>query len=123
MQRKILNPEFLENWREVDPLRWRLIVAELLETFFRTIDESYRQMVIAREEGDWETIRTLAHSMKSSFGVIGAEEAHRLLQTIEILAAAKRYRRANVFMARFDLIFVETRALAIEFQRANAQAA
>lgn len=83
MSHVIFNPDVLNGWEQVDPVRWRTVVLEILEIFFETGPEQYRDLQAAVARRDFDQARKLAHSLKSICGSVGAEACHTLLDQIE----------------------------------------
>lgn len=83
VNRATLNLNVLKAWAEVDPNNWRQVAAQLIDLFLSTVPGQLETFKKCRAEANEQGLRRAAHTMKSSYGNVGAEKAHALLSEIE----------------------------------------
>jgi HPt (histidine-containing phosphotransfer) domain-containing protein len=111
VSRKILNESTLAAWKEIDKDNWQKLVAEIATIFFEVGALQFSQLSQFWAIKDLEGIKKTAHSLKSSCGNVGAEEAHYLLDLIERAAEAGELDKLPELMGKLPAIFIESNAL------------
>jgi len=62
---------------------------DVIESYFEDTPLQIQKMQHAYDSGDWETLQRVAHSLKSSSGIFGANKMVELCQALEKAAAKK----------------------------------
>lgn len=82
MDYKYINTEYLEKVTAGDPQ----IIREIVDLFREQVDESFKQMLLYLEAGDYYNLGMLAHKVKSSVSIMGMNDLASMLKTFELQA-------------------------------------
>lgn len=104
LDRKILNPEHLETWKLVAEASWQKMIAEIISIFFDFASGQHFELKKALIAGDFKKVKRVAHSLKSSCGNVGAEQAYDILDKIENLDEKQNESIAGL-LKLFDRVF------------------
>lgn len=80
----LLDRKALDALRELDPDGSSQLIPRLLQAFTSATSRYMRQVHAARESGDIQVIKDVAHTVKSSAANIGALQLHSLCVDIEL---------------------------------------
>ncbi|MDQ2928741.1 MAG: Hpt domain-containing protein [Pseudomonadota bacterium] len=100
----VLDQEALQRLRELDPKGQNHLLERVLRAFESSVLRLAPQLREARQRGDMQAIRHVAHTMKSSSASIGAMRLSRLCAEIE---AAVRQEAADDLPALLDEVDLE----------------
>ncbi|MEO8922521.1 MAG: Hpt domain-containing protein [Caldimonas sp.] len=100
----VLDEEALQRLRELDPKGQNHLLERVLRAFESSVLRLAPQLREARQRGDMQAIRHVAHTMKSSSASIGAMRLSRLCAEIE---AAVRQEAADDLPALLDEVDLE----------------
>ncbi len=100
----VLDEEALQRLRELDPKGQNHLLERVLRAFESSVLRLASQLREARQRGDMQAIRHVAHTMKSSSASIGAMRLSRLCAEIE---AAVRQEAADGLPALLDQVDLE----------------
>ena len=103
----VFNPETLNAWKEIDSAGWQKVTGELIDIFFNNSAAQFEGLKASWNSGDHRRMREIAHSLKSSCGNVGAEEAHRLLNLIEH-SAAMALDELDAHLQKLEGVFART---------------
>jgi CheY-like chemotaxis protein/HPt (histidine-containing phosphotransfer) domain-containing protein len=81
----VLNMQFLDQFRELDPAGGLGLVKQIMRVYLDTSPELLRQVEAAVAAGDADAMRRAAHSLKSSSANVGAETLAALFREFEAL--------------------------------------
>ncbi len=84
----VLDPSYLANLRDMAEYSGRDILRELAELFARDIPGQLAKLRRALDEGDTDTLRRVAHTLKGTAGGLGATEAMTVCGRLEALATS-----------------------------------
>lgn len=112
----VFNPEMLDAWEQVDPDSWRTLVAQILDVFTESADEKRIELKDAVLRRDWQAVKDISHSLKSSFGNVGGEALFLMLGAIEA-AALKDPEQALIGMKNFDTLYCQTMDYLSEYRK------
>jgi HPt (histidine-containing phosphotransfer) domain-containing protein len=85
-----LDPDAVARLRELDPTGENGLIERVLRAFEASVARLVPQLSQARSEGDMQTIRHVAHTLRSSSASIGALKLSRLCADIEVMARQSR---------------------------------
>lgn len=81
-----LDPEAVTRLRELDPTGASGLIERVLNAFEDSVARLVPKLLQARSTGDLQTIRHVAHTLKSSSASIGALKLSQLCSDIEVMA-------------------------------------
>jgi HPt (histidine-containing phosphotransfer) domain-containing protein len=81
----VLDAQALERLRELDPTGQNRLLDRVFAAFEASLARLMPQLDAARGAGDWQAVRHVAHTLKSSSASIGALELSRLCAEVETL--------------------------------------
>jgi HPt (histidine-containing phosphotransfer) domain-containing protein len=81
----VLDAQALERLRELDPTGQNKLLERVFKAFEASIDRLMPQLEAARQASDWQAVRHVAHTLKSSSASIGALELSRLCAEVEAM--------------------------------------
>lgn len=122
MQRLIINRSSLEIWQEIDSDGWRALVNDIIDTFFEIGPTQYITLKEAWSESNFKEVKSIAHSLKSSCGNVGAEEAQHILNEIELSCSKEEHDKLSGLFKRLEVVFVETTKQLVDFKKVNQAA-
>lgn len=122
MSRKLFNEAALAAWKEIDRENWKVIALELIHVFLEIAPGQMTQLCNYWNAKDIEGVKQVAHSLKSSCGNVGAEEAHDLLSAIEKAAMIQDKKSLEQLMLKFPPVFYGSVNLINTFVKANQAA-
>lgn len=105
MEHPILNTLVLEAWKEVDKANWQSMALDIAQTFLEHSTGQFGSLVHAWEARDFDRIKEVSHSLKSSCGNVGARRAQVLLFAIEACALKRDEKALNSLMGEINQIF------------------
>jgi HPt (histidine-containing phosphotransfer) domain-containing protein len=76
------------------------IIRELIEIYMISLDEMTRDLVLAQEEKDTKLLRRIAHSLKSSSQIFGANQLSADCESLEELARTENLADTGLFVER-----------------------
>jgi hypothetical protein len=79
----VLDAEALERLRELDPGGKAGLLARVLATYTHSLQQLLAQLQVARDEGDSQAQRHVAHTLKSSSASVGALTLSALCAEVE----------------------------------------
>jgi HPt (histidine-containing phosphotransfer) domain-containing protein len=85
----LIDESKLLSWQKIYPEDWESIVLEILELFFTTSLDQHQKLLAAYKNLDENSLKSTAHSFKSSCGNVGAVRAHHILNQIEKYGSIK----------------------------------
>ena len=81
----VLDAQALDRLRELDPTGQNRLLDRVFKAFEASIERLMPQLGAARAGGDWQAVRHVAHTLKSSSASIGAVRLSQLCADIETL--------------------------------------
>jgi HPt (histidine-containing phosphotransfer) domain-containing protein len=81
----VLDAQALERLRELDPTGQNRLLDRVFGAFEASLARLVPQLDAARGAADWQVVRHVAHTLKSSSASIGALELSRLCAEVETL--------------------------------------
>lgn len=115
----IIDNAVLNNWKNVDPDNWRNLATEFIDLFLSFGADQYEELNEAMRNQEFERVRRVAHSLKSSCGNVGASSARLLFEEMEHY---KDLQNLEQLYAKSQILFPETVAEISKF-RIQLQAA
>jgi HPt (histidine-containing phosphotransfer) domain-containing protein len=76
------------------------IIRELIEMYMMSLDELTRDLVLAQEKKDMKLLRRVAHSLKSSSRIFGANQLSADCESLEELARTENLADTQLFVER-----------------------
>ena len=104
----LLDLDTLNGIRAIQDPRAPDILGKLLEIYLGNAPELIAQLRAAVQEGNCESIRDYAHSLKSSSGNIGARKIFELAAAIENMARDEKTEGAEALLAQIERFFPPT---------------
>ncbi len=113
-----VNTAFLDQFRELDPSGGTELIRSILQVYLDTSGDGIDRVERATGEGDAETLRQAAHSLKSSSANVGAEPLSALCKLLEQLGRDGNVGEARSLLdqlrAEYSLVTGEIRRLLAE---------
>jgi HPt (histidine-containing phosphotransfer) domain-containing protein len=81
----VLDAQALERLRELDPTGQNKLLERVFKAFEQSIGRLMPQLDAARADTDWQAVRHVAHTLKSSSASIGAVKLSQLCADIETM--------------------------------------
>jgi HPt (histidine-containing phosphotransfer) domain-containing protein len=81
----VLDAQALERLRELDPTGQNKLLERVFKAFEQSIGRLMPQLDAARADADWQAVRHVAHTLKSSSASIGAVKLSQLCADIETM--------------------------------------
>ncbi len=75
----------------------------LLKAFIDKTPESLQEMLAATETKNWDKVRSLAHKMKPSLGILGATDLQNLVQAIEKHVKEQNVKELPIKVEKFNI--------------------
>jgi HPt (histidine-containing phosphotransfer) domain-containing protein len=100
----VLDAPALERLRELDPTGQNKLLERVFRAFEQSIGRLMPQLDAARTGADWQAVRHVAHTLKSSSASIGAIKLSLLCADIETMV---RQSQVEGLSARLDAMGVE----------------
>ena len=105
---EVLDPEALARLRELDPSGQGKLLQRVLQAFESSVARLLPQLKEARASGDLQTVRHVAHTLKSSSASIGALKLSQLCTDIELMVRESRTEGLEEFLdamlAELDIV-------------------
>jgi len=95
----VLNPESLDQIRELNPEMGNTLVISVLQTYLESSSELIRKIGIAINNEDAESLRVAAHSLKSASASIGADSLSSLFKELEQCGSSAAFSQARVLQS------------------------
>lgn len=114
MNSKIFDCSILESWHDVDPDNWRQIANDIVVAFLDC--SQIQDFTNAWADRDLTKLRFAAHTLKSSFGILGAARARTILQEIEDLSREGDSAKVAAAVALFEDILEPSMNHILQFQ-------
>jgi len=86
----ILDPEVLDQIRQLDPDRWPSVLAKLTDAFRTGARERLDTLKLAADAGNRAAAGQIGHSLKGICGALGAVRMGDLSHEVELFATAGR---------------------------------
>ena len=100
----VLDAQALERLRELDPTGQNKLLERVFKAFEQSIGRLMPQLDAARAGADWQAVRHVAHTLKSSSASIGAIKLSQLCADIEAMV---RQSQVEDLSARLDAMGAE----------------
>ncbi|MEQ1601792.1 MAG: response regulator [Methylophilaceae bacterium] len=114
----VINRQFLEQFRELDPLGGLGLIKNIMQIYLDTAGNTLQQIEQALAAGDADALRRAAHTLKSSSANVGAGALSELLRQIEVLAREGKIDEVKPLLPAlhqaYALAILEIRALVNE---------
>ena len=95
-------------WQDVDSLNWKVLVAEIVTTFFDASRSQTEKLHKAWSARNLPEVAKAAHALKASCGNVGAQEASQILDQVEIASSKNEIETVQALMEKFPPIFAES---------------
>lgn len=100
----MVNPSAFETYREVMGDEWSTFITGLIDTFEESVPKQVEQMKDALATEDLETLKRMAHTLKSSATTIGAESMRSLCVEVESLLKSGDLEGSEVLITQLDSV-------------------
>jgi len=98
----MVDPSALDSYREVMGDEWESFVQSLVDTFIETTPQQLDELKRALDERDWETLKRIAHTLKSSAATLGAEQLVNICVEIEAFVKKDDLEGSGVLIAQLE---------------------
>jgi len=95
----VLNPDSLDQIRELDPEKGNTLVISILQTYLESSSELIRKIETAINNEDAENLRVAAHSLKSASASIGADNLSSLFKELEQCGSSAAFSQARALQS------------------------
>lgn len=100
----VLDAQALDRLRELDPTGQNRLIERVFSAFEASLARLVPQLDAARADSDWQAVRQVAHTLKSSSASIGALALSRLCADVE---SRVRQSQLDGLPARLDALAAE----------------
>jgi HPt (histidine-containing phosphotransfer) domain-containing protein len=102
----IVNSSTIDSYREVMGEDWGSFVTALIDIFMDSVPKYLSEMNAAYEARDQNTIKHVAHTLKSSASTIGADNMFLICAEIENMARVGDFEGSRVMISQLERVLL-----------------
>jgi HPt (histidine-containing phosphotransfer) domain-containing protein len=92
MEQNLFDPAAIKELRTLDPDNQAGLVNSLIQMFFDSAESTTQQLLAAARSNDCETLASLAHTLRSTSGNLGAVAFSEICNQLEQIATYEKKR-------------------------------